>query len=188
MENPDLAVLSKESQGSHSNKRIKLGSDPTQAPSIGGQADRVKSTTKKSEIQCYKCKEYGHKCSACPNRKIRRQGEAHPSKKNKTENQGQVRGEEGQFGQLPTPEPYLPFLPIICFACDKLGHKASMCPQKEKNKKRYQVPGATSKAIQGSTTAFDNYHNLHHYRTIKCPRPFCSRDASPSILVCLSFA
>ena len=165
-----------------------IGIDPIRAPHQEELDAEAKCTTKKSEIQCYKCKEYGHKSFGCPSRKIRRQGEAHPSKKNKTENQGQVQGEEGHFGQLPTPEPYLPFLPIICFACDKLGHKASMCPQKEKNKKRYQVPGATSKAIQGSTTAFYNYHNLHHYRTIKCPRPFCSRDASPSILVRLSFA
>ena len=62
MENPDLVPRSEESQGSCSDKKVKLGSDPTQAPSMGGQADRVKSTTKKSEIQCYKCKEYGHKC------------------------------------------------------------------------------------------------------------------------------
>ena len=124
------------------------------------QADEAKSTTKKGEIKCYKCKEYGHKCSACPNWKIRK--------------------------QLPTSEPYLLFLPIICFACDKLGHKASMCPQKKKNKKRFQAPGSTSKAIQGSSTTFHNYpasllsgnyHNLHRYHTCKYPKPFCRRDA-----------
>ena len=54
--------------------------------------------------------------------------------------------------------------PIICFNCGKVGHKASMCPQKKKNKKHCQ-------AIQGSSTAF------HHYRTSKYPRPFCRRDA-----------
>ena len=179
MENQDLVPHSEESQGGCSNKKDMLESNPIQAPSMGGQANEAKSTPKKSEIKCYKCKEYGHKCSACPNRKIRRQGEAHPSKKNKTENQGQVRGEEGHFGQLPTPEPYLPFLPIIYFACDKLGHKASMCPQKKKNKKRFQAPGSTSKAIQGSSTTFHNYpasllsgnnHNTHYYRTSKFPQ------------------
>jgi len=51
MENQDLTPHSKESQGSCSNKKVKLGSDPTQAPSIGGQADEDKSTTKKSEIK-----------------------------------------------------------------------------------------------------------------------------------------
>ena len=198
MENQDLVPYSEESQGSCSNNKAKLESDSIQAPSMGGQADRVKSTTKKSEIQCYKCKKYGHKCSACPNRKIRRQGEAHPSKKNKTENQGQVRGEEGHLGQLPTPEPYLHFLPIICFVCGKLGHKASMCPQKKKNKKRYQAPRSTSKAMQGSSTAFynyptsipsGNYHNFNHYRTSKCPpNPSVVEMYLQPISIRLSFA
>ena len=69
MENQDLVPYSEESQGSCSNKKAKLESDSIQAPSMGGQADEAKSTPKKSEIKCYKCKEYGHKCSACPNRK-----------------------------------------------------------------------------------------------------------------------
>ena len=156
MENPDLAPHSEESQGSCSNEKAKLGPDPTQAPSLRGQANEVKSIT----IKCYKCKEYGHKCSACPNRTIRK--------------------------QLPTPEPYLPFLPIICHACGRLGHKASMYPQKKKNKKCYQALGSTSKVMQGSSTFFynylasllsGNYHNLHHYHTCKYPKPFCRRDA-----------
>ena len=136
MENPDLAVLSKESQGSHSNKRIKLGSDPTQASNMKEQAAEAKSTMKESEIKCYKCKEYGHKCSACPNWKTRK--------------------------QPPTPEPCLPFLPIICFNCGKVGHKASMCPQKKKNKKRYQALGSTSKAMQGPSTTFNNYRTSEY--------------------------
>ena len=140
MENPDLAPLSKESQGSHSNKRIKLGSDPTQASNMKEQAAEAKSTTKESEIKCYKCKEYGHKCSACPNRKTRK--------------------------QPPTPEPCLPFLPIICFNCGKVGHKASMCPQKKKNKKRCQTPRSTSKAIQGLSTAFNNYRTSEYPQTL----------------------
>ena len=56
MENPDLAPLSKEYQGSHSNKRIKLGSDPTQTSNMKEQVVEAKSTTKESEIKCYKCK------------------------------------------------------------------------------------------------------------------------------------
>ena len=135
MDNRDLVPHSEESQGSCSNEKAKLGPDPTQAPSLRGQANEVKSIT----IKCYKCKEYGHKCSACPNRTIRK--------------------------QLPTPEPYLPFLPIIRFNCGKVGHKASICPQKKKNKKRYQALGSTSKAMQGSSTAFYNY------RTSECPNP-----------------
>ena len=136
------------------------------------QAAEAKSTTKKSEIKCYKCKEYGHKCPACPNRKIRK--------------------------QLLAPEPYLPFLPIICFTCGKLGHKASMCPQKMKNKKRYQAPGTTSKAMQGSSTAFynyptsipsGNYHNFNHYRTSKCPpNPSVVEMYLQPISIRLSFA
>ena len=73
MENQDLIPHSEESQRSCSNKKAKLESDSIQAPSMGGQADEAKSTPKKSEIKCYKCKEYGHKCSACPNRKTRKQ-------------------------------------------------------------------------------------------------------------------
>ena len=145
MENQDLVPHSKESQGSCSNKKDMLESNPIQAPSMGGQANEAKSTPKKSEIKCYKCKEYGHKCSACPNRKTRK--------------------------QPPTPEPCLPFLPIICFNYGKVGHKASMCPQKKKDKKRYQAPGSTDKAMQGSSTAFYNY------RTGEYPKPFCRRDA-----------
>ena len=114
MENQDLVPHSEESQESCSNKKAKLESDSIQAPSLRGQADKVKSTLKKSEVKCYKCKEYGHKCSACPNRKIRKQS--------------------------PALEPYLPFLPIICFNCGKVGHKASMFPQKKKNRKRCQNP------------------------------------------------
>ena len=108
MENQDLVLHSEESQGSCSNKKAKLESDSIQAPSMGGQVDEAKSTPKKSKIQCYKCKEYGHKCSACPNRKIRK--------------------------QLPTLEPYLPFLPIIFFNCGKVGHKASICPRKRRTR------------------------------------------------------
>ena len=87
MDNKDLIPHSEESQGGCSSKdRVR----PYSSTKHGGQADEVKSTTEKSEIQCYKCKEYGHKSFGCPSRKIRRQGEAHPSKKNKTKNQGQV--------------------------------------------------------------------------------------------------
>ena len=157
MDNQDLAPHSKESQGSYSHKRVKIGTDLTQASNLKEQAE-AKSTTKRSEIQCHKCKEYGHKYSACPNRKTKRQGEAHPRKKNKTENQGQVQREEGYFGHPPTPESYLPFLLIICFVYGKVRHKASMCPQKKKNKKCYQAPGSASKAMQGTSTAFYNYH------------------------------
>ena len=108
MENQDLIPYSEESQGSCSNKKAKLESDSIQAPSMGGQVDEAKSTPKKSKIQCYKCKEYGHKCSACPNRKNKK--------------------------QPPTPEPYLPFLPIICFNCGKVGHKASICQRKRRTR------------------------------------------------------
>ena len=87
MENQDLAPHSEESQGSHPIKKVKQGLDPTRATNMEEQADEAKSTKKKSEIKCYKCKEYGHKCSACPNRKIRKQGEAHPHEKNKTRSQ-----------------------------------------------------------------------------------------------------
>ena len=73
MEDQDLIPHSEECQGSCSNKKAKLESDSIQAPSMGGQVYEAKSTPKKSKIQCYKCKEYGHKCSACPNRKIRKQ-------------------------------------------------------------------------------------------------------------------
>ena len=66
MDNQDLAPHSKESQGSYSHKRVKIGTDLTQASNLKEQAE-AKSTTKRSEIQCHKCKEYGHKCSACPN-------------------------------------------------------------------------------------------------------------------------
>ena len=111
MDNRDLVPHSEESQGSCSNKKVKLEIDPTRAPNLRGQADEVKSTPKKIEIKCYKCKEYGHKCSTFPNRKFRK--------------------------QPPTPEHYLPFLPIICHAYGRLGHKASMCPQKKKNKMSY---------------------------------------------------
>ena len=127
MDNQYLSPHSKESQGSYSHKRVKIGTDLTQASNLKEQAE-AKSTTKRSEIQCHKCKEYGHKYSACPNQKIRK--------------------------QPPTPEPCLPFLPIICFNCGKVGHKASICPQKKKNKKHCQTPGSTSKATQGSSTAF----------------------------------
>ena len=136
MENQDLALHSEESQGSCSNKRVKLEIDPTRAPSLRGQADEAKSTPKKSEVKCYKCKEYGHKCSACPNRKNKK--------------------------QPPTPEPYLPFLLIIYFNCGKVGHKASLCPQKKKNKKRCQTPRSTSKAIQGSSTTFHHYRTSEY--------------------------
>ena len=140
METQDLVLHSKDSQGSCPNKKVKLESDPTRAPSMEEQTDEVKSTPKKIEIKCYKCKEYGHKCSACPNRKTRK--------------------------QPPTPERCLPFLPIICFNCGKVGHKASICPQKKKNKKRYQALGSTSKAMQGSSTAFYNYCTNKYPRTL----------------------
>ena len=68
MENQDLVPHSEESQESCSNKEAKLQTDSIQAPSMGGQADETKSTPKKSKIQCYQCKEYGHKCFACPSR------------------------------------------------------------------------------------------------------------------------
>ena len=87
MDNRDLVPHSEESQGSCSNKKVKLEIDPTRAPNLRGQADEVKSTLKKSEVKCYKCKEYGRKCSTCPNRKIRKQGETHPHEKNKTRSQ-----------------------------------------------------------------------------------------------------
>ena len=140
MENQDLVPHFEESQESCSNKKAKLESDSIQAPSLRGQADEVKSTPKKSKIKCYKCKEYGHKCSACPNRKTRK--------------------------QPPTPEPCLPFLPIIRFNCGKVGHKASICPQKKKNKKRYQALGSTSKAMQGPSTAFNNYRTSEYPQTL----------------------
>jgi len=63
MENQDLIPHSEESQESCSNKKAKLQTDSIQAPNMGGQADKTKSTPKKSEVKCYKCKEYGHKCS-----------------------------------------------------------------------------------------------------------------------------
>ena len=97
MENQDIASHSEEPQGGCSNKKAKLESDCIQAPSMGGQVDKAKSTTKKNKIQCYKCKEYVHKCSACPNWRTRK--------------------------QLPTREPCLPFLPIICFNCGKVDTK-----------------------------------------------------------------
>ena len=108
MENQDLVPHSEESQESCSNKKAKLQTYSIQAPSMARQANKTKSTPKKSKIQCYKCKEYGHKCSACPNRKIRK--------------------------QLPTLEPYLPFLPIIFFNCGKVGHKASICLRKRRTR------------------------------------------------------
>ena len=140
MEDQDLIPYSEESQGSCFDKKAKLESDSIQAPSKGGQVDEAKSTPKKSETKCYKCKEYGHKCSACPNRKNKK--------------------------QPPTPKPYLPFLPIICFNCGKVGHKASICPQKKKNKKRCQTPRSTSKAIQGLSTAFNNYCTSEYPQTL----------------------
>ena len=63
MENQDLVPHSKESQERCSNKNAKLVSDSIQAPSLRGQADEVRSTLKKSEDKCYKCKKYGHKSS-----------------------------------------------------------------------------------------------------------------------------
>ena len=63
MENQDLIPHSEESQESCSNKKAKLELDFIQAPSLRGQADEVKSTLKKSEDKCYKCKKYGHKSS-----------------------------------------------------------------------------------------------------------------------------
>ena len=66
MDNRDLVPHFEESQGSCSNKKVKLEIDPTRAPNLRGQAEEVKSTPKKIEIKCYKCKEYGHKCSDDP--------------------------------------------------------------------------------------------------------------------------
>ena len=114
MENPDLAPLSKESQGSHSNKRIKLGSDPTQASNMKEQAAEAKSTMKESEIKCYKCKEYGHKCSACPNQKIRKQS--------------------------PTPEPYLPSHPNHLLCLRQIGTQSFHVPSKEEEQEAISSP------------------------------------------------
>ena len=78
----------------------------------------------------------------------------------------------------------------------QIGTQSFHVPSEEEEQEALSSPGATSKAIQGLITAFHNYpvsllsgnyHNPHHYRTSKCPKPFYSRDASPSISVRLSF-
>ena len=62
-ENQDLIPHSEESKGGCSNKKDKLESNPTRASNMEEQATEAKSTPKKSEVKCYRCKEYGHKCS-----------------------------------------------------------------------------------------------------------------------------
>ena len=136
MENPDLAVLSKESQGSHSNKRIKLGSDPTQASNMKEQAAEAKNTTKESEIKCYKCKEYGHKCPACPNRKIRKQS--------------------------PAPEPYLPFLPNHLLRLRQIGTQSFHVPLEEEEQEALSSPKIHK---QGNARLVNSFLQLPHQHT-----------------------
>ena len=50
MENQDLIPHSEESQESCSNKKAKLQTDSIQAPSMPRQANKTKSTPKKSKI------------------------------------------------------------------------------------------------------------------------------------------
>jgi len=78
------------------------------------QAAEAKSTTKESEIKCYKCKEYGHKCSACPNQKIRKQS--------------------------PTPEPYLPSLPNHLLRLRQIGTQSFHVPLEEEEQEALSSP------------------------------------------------
>ena len=49
---------------------------------------------------------------------------------------------------------------IICFACDKIGHTASYCPEKKKNRMPGPASGSTSKSAQASRTA-DRWRLTH---------------------------
>ena len=49
---------------------------------------------------------------------------------------------------------------IICFACNKVGHKASYCPEKKKNRMPGPALGSASKSAQASCTA-DRWRLTH---------------------------
>jgi len=49
---------------------------------------------------------------------------------------------------------------IICFACDKIGHKASYCPEKKKNHTPGPASGSASKSAQASHTT-DRWRLTH---------------------------
>jgi hypothetical protein len=69
---------------------------------------------------------------------------------------GQNQVEASYPHQQPAPGPNTPFAAIVCFACQKVGHKASYYPEKKKNR----MSGSTTKSSQASRIA-DHWRLTH---------------------------